>query len=309
MKSPLRIVSFLPAATEMICALGLEENVVGVSHECDFPVGVKAKPVVVRAAFDFAELSQAQIDEAVAAQLRSGRSLYRIDENLLADLAPDVIVTQDLCQVCAPSGNEVTRAIKALAKSPRVVSLTPKTLGDVFLNVGEIAEIVGCSAVAETLQKEWRARIERVVTLVAAQARKPRVFCMEWIDPIYCSGHWLPEMVEIAGGQDVLGRKGGDSVRLSWEQVREAEIELMVILPCGYGLEAAVEKASQLKVLPGWNDLPAVRQHRVYAVDANAYFARPGPRLVDGLELLAHLFHPHIFGWPGDASQAYRRIG
>lgn len=294
-----RIVSFLPAATEMICALGLEENLIGVSHECDYPPPVKSKAVVVRAALELEHLSQNQIDEAVASRMGQGQSLYTVDERLLADLAPDLIVTQDLCQVCAPSGDEVSRALRALTNPPEILYLTPSNIDDIFSNISELGKATGRIRDAQVLVADSCERLKRIRIPVGTP--NPRVFCMEWIDPLYCAGHWVPEMVELAGGEDVLGRKGSDSVRVSWQELAKAAPEIVVVMPCGYGLEQSLALASQLKLHPCWKELPAVRQGQVFAVDANAYFARPGPRLVDGVELLAHLIHPELFGPPGPA--------
>lgn len=305
--SELRIISFLPAATEMVCALGLADALVGISHECDYPPEVRSKPVVVRPAIPFDGLSQREIDEAFSRRLREGMSLYEVDEIRLGELAPDLILTQDLCQVCAPSGNEITKVVKSLPENPRILSLTPKSLEGIFENLREIGHATDRLRDAEALIARSRARLDRVATATRHTTR-PRVFCMEWLDPVYCSGHWVPEMVELAGGVDSLGRKGADSVRLPWEEVRQWAPEVLIVMPCGYRLDKVVELTSQLFANPGWSELPAVRNGRVHAVDANAYFARPGPRVVEGTELLAHLIHPELFPWNGPAN-AFVGIG
>ena len=285
-----RIVSFLPAATEIVCALGAGDELVGRSHECDYPAEVQRLPVVSRPSLPIDKLSQDEIDSAVSAQLASGESLYLVDEVLLNDLAPDVVLTQDLCQVCAPSGTELTRALRELPTKPEVLWLTPRTIAEVEQNVRDIGRVTGRDREAEVLIADSRARIEAVQKSVAGAERR-RVVFLEWTDPVFCGGHWVPEMVALAGGVDPLGRAGGDSVRMSWQDVADAKPDILIVAPCGYGLSASVDAARSLPAIPG---------AAVFAVDANAYFARPGPRLAEGVELLAHLFHPEAFDWPHD---------
>lgn len=294
-----RIVSFLPASTEMICALGLTDRLAGVTHECDYPPEVRQKPVVVRSAVAMDGMTLREIDDAVTERLRRGETLYMVDEALLGAIAPDLIVTQSLCQVCAPSGNEVVQVLRALPTRPEILWLSPTSLIDIEDNIRSLGETTGASAAAERLIASGRARIEHVSRAVAGADRRPRVFCMEWIDPIYCSGHWVPEMVELAGGVDALGRRHSDSVRITWDAVRQWAPEVLILMPCGFDLEHAVAQVPQLVERPGWSDLPAVQSGRVYAVDANAYFARPGPRVITGVELLAHLLHPDLVAWRG----------
>ena len=308
MKSALRIVSFLPSATEIACALGLEDQLVGVSHECDYPPGVKSKPVVVSNALPIEKMSQSEIDAAVASRLHEGHSLYQVDENLLRQLSPDLILTQDLCQVCAPSGNEVSVALDLLSKKPEILWLTPSTIEEIFANIRDLGAATGRANEAADLINASRSRIESVRAVTAALSKRPRVFCMEWFAPVYCSGHWVPTMVKLAGGVDELGQEGRDSVRIPWSDILDYQPEVLVLTPCGYNLEKAIELAAQLTQFEGWSSLPAVRTGRVYAVDANSYFARPGPRVAEGVELLAHLIHPDLFHWHG-SELAYRRLG
>jgi iron complex transport system substrate-binding protein len=272
-----RIISFLPAATEIVCALGAGEDLLGRSHECDYPARVRALPVVSRPALSLEAMTQAEIDAAVAGRLASGESLYVVDECLLDSLAPDVILTQDLCQVCAPSGNELTRALASIPSRPEVLYLTPRTLAEIDANIVEVGRAIGREAEARALVARNRERIARL----ERPARRRRVMFLEWTDPPYCAGHWVPEMIELAGGEDPLGRSGADSVRVSWEDVRAAEPEIVIVAPCGYGLAEAERLAATLPALPGAQVVP---------VDANAYFARPGPRYVEGIELLAATF-------------------
>jgi iron complex transport system substrate-binding protein len=295
-----RIVSFLPAATEMIYALGLGDRLVGVSHECDFPAEATSKPVVSRPAFDMTGMTAAQIDGDISERLRRGESIYRIDERLLRELRPHVIVTQDLCQVCAPSGNELGVALRGLDATPEVLFMSPTSIAEIESNVLDLGRVTGCEEAARALVSDMEMRLHRL-TQRATGLRRVRLFIAEWVDPLFCSGHWAPEMAAYAGGDDALGPKGGDSARIAWDDVVAWAPEIIVVAPCGFRLAGALEQAAQLLSLPHWAEIPAVREGRVYAVDANAYFARPGPRVVDGAELLAHLIHPDEFDWRGGA--------
>lgn len=302
-----RLISFLPAATEMVFALGAGDNLAGVSHECDFPPAARTKPVVVKPALPFDAMTLSEIDSAVAQRIGSGQSLYEVDERLLREIAPTHILTQELCQVCAPSGNEITRALAALPVKPQILWFSPHGIEEIFGNVRELGAAIGLTVKAEAWITEARARLQKVAEKAKTASRRPRVFCLEWIDPYYCCGHWVPEVVEMAGGKDALGRKSKDSVRISWADIERWSPEIVIVSPCGFDTEKAVHQAEQLLKQPGWGDLPAARNDRVYAVDANAYFARPGPRVLDGVELLAHLFHPELFSWNGPA-KAFQKI-
>jgi iron complex transport system substrate-binding protein len=287
-----RIVSLLPSATEIACALGLGEQLVGITHCCDFPAKeIEGKPVVVHSALPVHEMELREIDVAVSARLHAGESLYLVDEELLRALAPTLLLTQDLCQVCAPAGNEVARALKALPEKPEVIWMSPHSLADIQSDIMTVGNATGRAREAQHLVSAMRGRIEQVRRRTAAIPDRPRIFCAEWLDPLYCSGHWVPEMVEIAGGCDPLGRKWKDSVRVAWEDVVAAEPDVIVVMACGLNCSEALEEMDWLQDQPGFHDLAAVRNGRFYAVDAG-YFSRPGPRVVDGIELLADLLHP-----------------
>ncbi len=310
-----RIVSFLPAATEMVCTLGLADSLVGITHECDYPPEVKNKPVVVRNVLPVDKMSQLEIDRAVAERVRSGQSLYQIDEQLLQQLAPDLILTQNLCQVCAPSGNEVSQVLKTLSQPPQIVWMSPQSLAEIFANVRELGVAANQLESAEALIAQCQTRLKDL-SAKTSELAKPRVFCMEWFDPIYASGHWVPEMVRLAGGSDELARDGAESVRISWEELAQWAPEVLIFMPCGFNLQQTMKEVwkclGQYSSLGSHHSslfqrLPAVVHNRVYAVDANSYFARPGPRVVEGTELLAHLIHPDVFGWTGPAS-AYQPV-
>lgn len=302
-----RIVSFLPSATEMVCALGLADRLMGITHECDYPPDIAGKPIVVRSALSLENMTLPEIDSAVTERLRNGLSLYCVHEALMREISPDLILTQNLCQVCAPSGNEVSQLLNVLPVKPQILWLTPKCLEQIFENLRELGDATGRSGKAEELIVAGHARLEKVAAVTRRVSSRPRVFCMEWVDPVYCCGHWVPEMVRIAGGIDELGRDGADSVRIRWNDVLQWRPEVLIVMPCGFGLDKSANQARHLSGYPGWDQLPAVRANRVYAVDANSYFARPGPRVVEGTALLAHLLHPDLFGWSGPAG-AFRRI-
>ena len=280
----------------MAYALGLGDSIVGITHECDYPPEVKSKPVVVRNVLPIETMTQSEIDRAVAERIHSGESLYQIDEQLLRELAPDLILTQDLCQVCAPSGNEVSQVLKALPNTPQILWLTPQSLNEIFDNVRQLGAATDRSAAAETLISDCQQRL-RALAERTAGVHRPRVFCMEWLDPVYASGHWVPELVKIAGGIDEIGRERGESVRVPWDEIVAWGPEVLVIMPCGFNLEQTMKQIWSVfgyKSSPFF-DLPAVKNGRVYAVDANSFFARPGPRVVEGAELLARLIHPEMF--------------
>jgi iron complex transport system substrate-binding protein len=302
-----RIVSFLPSATEMACALGLSDQLLGITHECDYPPEIGGKPVVVRGVLPIESMTEQEIDTAVSERLRDGLSLYQVEEALLRDIAPDLILTQDLCQVCAPSGNEVSTLLKVLPSAPRILWLTPKSIEEIFDNCRELGFATDRAKEAEALIIAGRARLATVATASSMIPSRPRVFCMEWTSPVYCSGHWVPEMVRLAGGVDDLACEGAYSVRIPWQDVLQWAPEVLVVMPCGFDLQKTVARTAQMSAYPGWSDIPAVKSGRVYAVNANAYFARPGPRIVDGTELLAHLIHPDRFDWNGPPD-AFQRL-
>lgn len=311
-----RIVSFLPSATEIACALGLSDSLLAITHECDYPPEVRSKPVVVRNVLPIEQMNQSEIDRAVAERMRAGLSLYQIDEKLLAEIAPDLILTQDLCQVCAPSGNEVSQVLKSLPKTPRILWMTPRSVSEIFDNIRDLGAATGRIDAATRLVDDCTARLDALTARTCAATSRPRVFCMEWLDPVYASGHWVPELVQAAGGVDELGRAGGESVRVSWEDIAAYAPEVLAIMPCGFNLQQTMKQIWSVFGAygsrannPRFFDLPAVRHNRVYAVDANSHFARPGPRVVEGAELLACLIHPELFDHtPEVLANSFQRV-
>ena len=280
----MRICSFLPSATEIIADLGLVDALVGVSEECRWPPEVVGKPVVTAARIDPASLTSLEIDEVVRASVRDGRSLYAVDAALISALGPDLIVTQDLCAVCAVSSGELASACPVGAE---VLSLDPRTLADVAESVRALGRRLGVTEHAYELAGRMLGEIDRAAASVHGLPRR-RVFFAEWIDPPFCAGHWLPEMIELAGGNDVLGRRGEPSRATTWEEVCALEPELVIVGPCGFGVTEAAQRAAGLE-LP----CPAV------AVDGDAYYSRPAPRLAAGVRQLAHLLHPDVAPKPG----------
>ncbi len=287
-----RIVSLLPAATEIAAALGLLDQLVGVSHECDFPSAVQDRPRVTHCPIHRAGLTSKEVDEWVRRALRERGTLYTLDEPLLRELRPEVILTQKLCDVCAVGYGTVARFAATLPGPPLVVNLEPTSLADIFENIRQVAAAGDVPERAEALLAALSARVETVRQRAAQSTARPRCFLMEWVDPPFCAGHWGPELVEIAGGFDPLGRKHEKSAQIAWEQVLAARPEIIVLALCGYDADRAAADLEILRTYPGFETLPAARSGRIHPVDANAYFSRPGPRIVDSLELLAGLIHP-----------------
>jgi len=302
-----RIVSLLPAATEIAAALGLMDEVVGVSHECDFPNEANTRPRVTRLRMDAtarqaqlspsnqAGMTSRQVDEWVRRALREQGTIYAIDQPLLRGLRPDVILTQKLCDVCAVGYGTVARLAETLPGPPRVVNLEPTSLSDIFENIRHVAQAGGVLERAEKVIANLSARVEAVRARAEHFADRPRCFLMEWVDPPFCSGHWGPELVEIAGGHDPLGRKHQPSAQIDWEQVLDASPDIIMLALCGYDVDLARRDYELLKKFPGFDSLPAARSRDIYLVNASAYFARPGPRIVDSIEILAGILHPKEF--------------
>jgi iron complex transport system substrate-binding protein len=286
----MRICSLLPGATEIAFALGLGDEIVGVTHECDYPADAKQKPVVVRTRIDAQRLTSREIDRTVGEILQGGKSLYIIDKQAFTDAAPDLILTQGLCDVCALDYNEVVKAAQWLTHPPAILSLNPHGLADLLDDIVRVGEATQRRLEAATLVRNLRQRIDRASR--PAPDERPRVVCLEWFDPLYVAGHWVPEVIELAGGHDVLGQKGEPSIKADWQQVVNAAPEIILLMPCGFDLRRTIKESTPLQQLPGWQELPAVKAGKVFALNGNAYFSRPGPRLVNGLEILAQLIRP-----------------
>src|SRR5580658_8978388 len=325
----MRIVSLLPSATEILYALGVGDQVVGITHECDFPPEVSGKPALIRPRVD-PTAAPTEIDRQVSELVARGESIYAVDADLLASLAPDLIVTQDLCHVCAASPDDLATALSRFSRPPRVLTLTPPSLADVWQDIIRAGEATNTSQRAEALAAELKASLQAVASITAPtdaqafsaaraaasstaktpagafaapqSAVRPRVACLEWLDPLYVAGHWVPEMVAIAGGEDVLGRAGHPSFKVSADDVAHSNADVIVVMLCGYNAKRNAAEFQSAKIPQSWQNLPAIRNRRIFAVDANSHFSRPGPRLADGVELLVHLFDPSRCATPPAAA-------
>jgi iron complex transport system substrate-binding protein len=299
----MRVVSFQPTATEFAFALGAGRSVVGVSHECAYPPAARRRPVVSRSASDPDAMTPGQIDAEVTASDREGRSLYRIDVDLVERLKPDVLLTQSLCEVCAVSPGDLGEVSRRVRPRPRTVTLTGKSLEGMFADLRKTAEAVGADP--RPLERSLRARLGAVERRTRRLPRR-RVFLMEWLDPVFASGHWVPEQAELAGGLDGLARRG-KSRRLSWSELVDYAPEVLVAMPCGYSMERTKRDLAAVAARPGWEGIPAVKAGEVWVADGPAYFNGAGPRLVDGVELLASIFHPGAFPKRGKGAVRWTR--
>jgi iron complex transport system substrate-binding protein len=289
----MRIVSLLPSATEILFALGLGSEVVGVSHECDFPPQARTKRVVIHSRLPH-DATPAEIDRLVREYVGRGESLYSVDAEALAELEPDLIVTQDLCQVCAASPDDLATTLARFPVPPEVLCLNPQDLGDVWRDILWVGEDTRRGHEAEALLEKIGARLGQLECQLDGIEHRPRVAILEWLQPFYVAGHWVPEMIEVAGGKDALGKKRTPSFRVSAHDVIEAAPEILLIAQCGYSAKQARDEYKAMTFPEEWNAIPAVRNSRVYAMDASGYFSRPGPRLISGIEALAKILHPEV---------------
>ena len=289
----MRIVSLLPSATEILFALGLDREVVGVSHECDFPPQARTKPAVIHSRLPQGA-SPSEIDRLVREYVSRGESLYAVDAQKLGELQPDLIITQDLCHVCAASPDDLAAALTHLDHRPEVLCLSPQDLGDVWRDILLVGEATCRGTQAEQLVDQIGQRQGALEQQLDSSARRPRVAFLEWLEPIYVGGHWVPETIRCAGGEDVLGSVGKASFRVPLQEVVEAEPDILLIAPCGYSARQARSEYESLELPDQWNVIPAVRNNQVYALDANSYFSRPGPRLMIGMEILAKIIQPSV---------------
>ena len=306
-KSALRIISLLPSATEIVCALGLEENLVGITHECDFPLSIVNKPHLTASRISHETMSSVEIDHAVRSQLDGHGSIYDLDTQLLQELNPDLIITQELCDVCAVSYKIVQKAAKMYVADAKVVSLEPNTIEDVFQNIKTVGELCGVVEKAEEVVKKLQSRLDKVSERISEAAensksriQNPKSFLLEWIEPPFAPGHWTPEQVEIAGGNCLLGTAGEKSVTTTYQEIIDEQPEILVLIPCGYYIKDILRQLPQTAFPESFQEIPAFQNSEIWAMDASSYFSRPAPRLVDGVEILAKIFHPEIFGEPSE---------
>jgi iron complex transport system substrate-binding protein len=289
----MRIVSLLPSATEILFALGLDREVVGVSHECDFPAQARSKPVVIHSRIP-RNATPLEIDRLVREYVSRGESLYGVDADVLESLRPDLIITQDLCHVCAASPDDLAATVARFDRPPEVLCLNPQDLGDVWRDILWVGEETGRGPRAEALVKEIGQRLAAVEGQLASFTERPRVAFLEWLQPFYVSGHWVPEMIEFAGGVDLFGRVRTPSFRVTLDEIVEAAPDMLLVSPCGYDAQRAAQEYKSIVFPDAWRTIPAVCNGQVYALEANSYFSRSGPRLITGFEALAKLFHPTI---------------
>ncbi|MBD0373598.1 MAG: cobalamin-binding protein [Pyrinomonadaceae bacterium] len=297
----MRIVSLLPSSTEIVCALGLEDALVGITHECDYPPSVEGLPRLTASRISHETMTSSEIDHAVRSQLDGHGSIYDLDEQRLRELRPDLIITQELCEVCAVSYKTVRRAARMFETDVRVVSLEPNTIADIFDNIRVIGQLTGREREAEALVSQLDARMKRLEAMTSSLHSRPRTLMLEWLEPPFAPGHWVPEQVRVAGGDHAFGRAGEKSVTTTAAEISEYAPEVVVMIPCGYYKEDILRQLPRARLPEGFHNLPAVERGAVWAVDATSYFSRPGPRVVDGAEILARILHPEIFGEPNEA--------
>jgi iron complex transport system substrate-binding protein len=300
-----RIVTLLPSATEIVCTLGLEDQLVGITHECDYPPSVRSLPAVTRSLIP-SDAPSAEIDRLVGEQMRGERSLYALDVGVLEALRPDLIVTQSLCGVCAVAEVDVRDAACTLPGRPRVHTLEPTSLEGVLQSIADLAAAADVPERATEVVGRLRERIDAVSLRTARLGHRPRTVLLEWIDPPFTCGHWSPELVRLAGGVEGLGRDSQPSRRAGWDEILEWRPEALVVACCGFDVDRTLRDLPILATRDRWSNLPCVRDDRVYVVDGSAYFSRPGPRLVDSLEILAHALHPTVYPPPAHAPAATR---
>ena len=297
----LKIISLLPSATEIVCALGLEENLVGITHECDFPSTITDRPPLTASRISHETMSSREIDHAVRSNLDGHGSIYDLNEKLMAELKPDLIVTQELCEVCAVSYKTVQKAAKMYVADATVVSLEPNTLSDIFDNIKTVGELAGVAEKGVSVVADLQNRLDQLRSKTEHLENRPKVFMLEWLEPPFAPGHWVPEQVEIAGGECVMGKAGRKSVPTTYEEIVRAAPDILVLIPCGYYKRDVLRQLPNTIFPESFKTIPAFENGDVWTLDASAYFSRPAPRVVDGAEILAKIVHPEIFGAPTEA--------
>jgi len=297
----MKIVSLLPSATEIVCALGLEENLVAITHECDYPPEISHLPGITASRISHEKMTSKEIDHAVRLQLDGHGSIYDLDTKLLEELKPDLILTQELCDVCAVSYKQVESAAKMYVLDSNVVSLEPNTINDIFDSMIAVGKLARAEKNAVRVVDKLKRRIEIIREKSSSISERPGVFMFEWLEPPFAPGHWVPEQVDIAGGHCLLGEVGQRSVTTTYDAISESNPDVMVLVPCGYYIADTLRQLGNTCFPSSWRDIPALKNREVWAVDATSYFSRPGPRVVEGIEILAKIFHPDLFGTPSEA--------
>jgi iron complex transport system substrate-binding protein len=288
-----RIVSLLPSCTEIVCGLGCADQLVGRSHECDFPSEIQSLPVCTSARID-SNAPSVEIDGQIKSLLQRALSIYEVDAARIEQLQPDLILTQDQCEVCAVSVGDLR---KAVPNSPEIISVSPMRLADIWKDIQTIADAIGVGDPGREWVSQLKNRVVDVIQKTCMIKKRPSVACVEWLDPLMAAGNWVPEMVELAGGHDVLGVAGKHSTWMDWKQLTQSNADVIVLMPCGFGLDRTCKESQTLIKNPGWRQLAAVKSNNVFAVDGNHYFNRPGPRVVESIEILAEIFQPKLFSF------------
>jgi iron complex transport system substrate-binding protein len=306
----MKIVSLLPSATEIVCALGLEENLVGITHECDFPAQLAGKPALTASRISHETMTSREIDHAVRSQLDGHGSIYDLNEKLLQELDPDLIITQELCDVCAVSYKTVEKAARMYVAEAQVVSLEPNTINDIFDNIRLVGELTNTTEKAAEVVQNLQNRLDKISQRISeansrSEISNPKCFMLEWLEPPFSPGHWVPEQVAIAGGICLLGEAGKKSVTTTYQEIYESKPDIIVLIPCGYYTADILRQLENTFFPANWRTIPAIQNGAVWALDATSYFSRPAPRVVDGTQILAKIFHPEIFGAPVE-SEAVR---
>jgi iron complex transport system substrate-binding protein len=295
MTSGLKICSLLPSATEIVFALGRGDNLVAVTHECDFPPEAARLPIITKSTLDHRTQGSREIHNHISSAVHAGSSIYALDQDLLDRLSPDLILTQELCDVCAVSYDVVEKAVHRLEGHRLILSLEPTSLGGILETVEQVGEATGAQERAAAVVRELQKQIDGIAARAQIASRRPRVYAMEWLDPPFTAGHWVPEMIRLAGGREELAREGWPSSQIAWSRIAAYDPEIIVLMPCGFTLERTSDEFARVTLPDEWVGLSAVRSGHVYAVNGSAYFNRPGPRIVEGLEILAEIMHPELF--------------
>ena len=299
MNSNKSIVSFLPSATEILYEIGIGSQIIGVTHECNYPKEATLKPRVINSAFDPSRMSSKEIDNKIVELFNNGKDIYIVNDDLLKELRPDIIIAQGLCKVCSPFTKEIKRAISVLGYNPKVIILEPSTISDILDNILEISKSAGKFKEGENLVKSLKSKIDRIkkVTELKKENNRQKILCLEWLDPFFTAGHWVPEMIEIAGGINGLSKPKEQSKRISLEDIIKFNPDKIILIPCGFNIERTLReyKNSNLKKNSQWNDLRATKNNEIYIVDAGSYFSKPGPRTITGIEILAKIISTNDF--------------
>jgi len=292
---PQRIVTFLPSATELIYSLGADDKLFGVTHECNYPSGAKTKPRVISSVFDPASMSSKQIDDKICQLMTDGKEIYNLNKENLLNAKPDLIISQNICEVCSAHTEHVKMAVDMLEKKPEVYTMDPHDIAEILVSIKDISKMIGKEKEGNELVNSLSNRLEYVKCKTLEE--RPKVVAIEWVDPFFTSGHWIPEMIEAAGGENLISTEKMPSRKMKLEEIQEANADIIVMMPCGFDVKRTVlEYNNVLAGNPDWNKLKAVKENNVYAVDANSYFSKPSLRTITGIEVLAKIIHPDIFG-------------